>query len=93
MNTSRCLILAASVAAGLSGAAVSVSGQGDDAGRERAEKLLEAMGGREAWAKVKFVHVEAVHDDVDIAESFTNKIWNDFTAPRLRFEAKNARAR
>ena len=90
MNTSRCLILAASVAAGLSGAAVSVSGQGDDAGRERAEKLLEAMGGREAWAKVKFVHVEAVHDDVDIAQSFTNKIWNDFTAPRLRFEAKNA---
>ncbi len=89
MNTSRCLILATTVATVLSGAAVSAS-EPSDAGRARAEKLLEAMGGREAWAKVKFVHVEAVHDDVDIAQSFTNKIWNDFTAPRLRFEARNA---
>jgi hypothetical protein len=48
------------------------------------------MGGRAAWAEVKFAHVEAVHDDIAIAEPFTNKIWNDFTAPRVRFEAKNA---
>lgn len=89
MKTSRCLILAAGVAVVLSGAAVSAS-EPSDAGSARAEQLLEAMGGREAWAKVKFVHVEAVHDDVDITQSFTNKIWNDFTAPRLRFEAKNA---
>ena len=62
----------------------------DDAGRARAELLLEAMGGRAAWAKVKFVHVEAIHDDVSIRDPFTNKIWNDFTAPRVRIEAKNA---
>ena len=48
------------------------------------------MGGREAWSKVKFVHVEAIHDDVTIRDSFTNKIWNDFSAPRVRLEAKNA---
>ncbi|MBA2623991.1 MAG: hypothetical protein H0U88_10310 [Chthoniobacterales bacterium] len=59
-------------------------------GRARAELLLAAMGGRAAWAKVKFTHVEAVHDDVSIRDSFTNKIWNDFTAPRVRLEAKNA---
>ena len=62
----------------------------DDPGRARAEQMLEAMGGRAGWAQVKFVHVEAIHDDVDIREPFTNKIWNDFTAPRVRFEAKNA---
>jgi hypothetical protein len=62
----------------------------EDLGRARAERLLEAMGGRAAWAKVKFVQVEAVHDDVTIREPFTNKIWNDFTAPRVRLEAKNA---
>ena len=61
----------------------------DDQGRARAERLLEAMGGRAAWAKVKYLHVEAVHDDLGIREPFTNKIWNDFTAPRVRFEAKN----
>jgi hypothetical protein len=62
----------------------------EDAGPARAEQLLIAMGGRAAWSKVKFVHVEAVHDDVSIRDSYTNKIWNDFTAPRVRFEAKNA---
>ena len=62
----------------------------EDAGKQRSEKLLEAMGGRAAWAKVKFTHVEAIHDDVSIKDPFTNKIWNDFTAPRVRLEAKNA---
>ena len=62
----------------------------EDAGVARAEALLAAMGGREAWSKVKFVHVEAIHDDVNIGEPFTNQIWNDFTAPRVRLEAKNA---
>lgn len=59
------------------------------AGAARAEALLAAMGGRAAWAKVKFVEVEAVHDDLSVREPFTNKIWNDFTAPRVRLEAKN----
>jgi hypothetical protein len=53
------------------------------------EDFLAAMGGRNAWAKVKFVHVEAVHDDLAIRDPFTNLIWNDFTAFRVRFEAKN----
>jgi hypothetical protein len=61
-----------------------------DAGVQRAEALLAAMGGRDAWSKVKFVFVEAVHDDVNIREPYTNKIWNDFSAPRVRLEAKNA---
>lgn len=56
----------------------------------RLERFLNAMGGRAAWSQVKFVHVEAIHDDIVIAEPFTNKIWNDFAAPRVRFEAKNA---
>ena len=62
----------------------------EDAARARVELLLEAMGGRAAWAQVKFVHVEAVHDDVSIRDPFTNRIWNDLTAPRVRFEAKNS---
>lgn len=48
------------------------------------------MGGREAWARVKFVHVEATHDDLSIRDPFTNRIWNDFATFRVRFEAQNA---
>jgi hypothetical protein len=51
--------------------------------------LLNALGGREAWAKVNFVHVEAVHDQLNIKDSFTNRIWNDFSQPRVRLEARN----
>lgn len=60
-----------------------------ESGPERAERLLVAMGGREAWARVKYAHVQAVHDDLGVARPYTNKIWNDFARPRVRFEAKN----
>jgi len=60
-----------------------------ETGPERAERLLAALGGREAWAQVTFVHVEAVHDQLNVRDPFTNKIWNDFSRPRVRFEARN----
>lgn len=60
-----------------------------DAGVALAERLLAAMGGREAWAEVTFVHVEARHDDLDIPEPFLNRIWNDLLEPRVRFWAGN----
>ena len=60
-----------------------------DAGVVLAEKLLAAMGGREAWAAVTFVHVEARHDDLEIPRPFVNRIWNDFSKPRVRFWAGN----
>lgn len=60
-----------------------------DPGSALAEKLLAAMGGRDAWARVTFVHVEAFHDDLDLAEPFVNRIWNDFSEPRVRFWAGN----
>lgn len=74
-----CLLFAGSLAA-----------QTAETGPARAERFLAAMGGRAAWAQVKFAHVEAVHDDLAFAENFINRIWNDFSAPRVRFEAKNA---
>ncbi len=67
-----------------------LAAQTAETGPARAERFLAAMGGRVAWAQVKFAHVEAVHDDLAFPETFTNKIWNDFSAPRVRFEAKNA---
>ncbi len=67
-----------------------LAAQAAETAAARVERFLTAMGGSDAWAQVQFVHVEAVHDDIAIAEPFTNKIWNDFTTPRVRFEAKNA---
>jgi hypothetical protein len=62
----------------------------EPAGAALADELLAAMGGREAWAGVTFMHVEATHDDLSIRDPFTNRIWNDFSTFRVRFEARNA---
>jgi hypothetical protein len=67
----------------------SLAAQAAETAAARVERFLAAMGGREAWAQVKFVHVEAMHDDVEFAGPFTNRIWNDFSAPRVRIEASN----
>jgi len=61
-----------------------------ESGEARVARLLEAMGGRAAWAGVGFVQVEATHDNLNIAEPFANKILNDLTAPRVRFDAKSS---
>lgn len=61
-----------------------------ETGPERVERLLAAVGGRAAWAKVNFVHVEALHDQLTIRDRFTNRIWNDFSQPRFRIRAANA---
>ena len=66
-----------------------LAGLGAETGAERAGRLLEAMGGREAWAGTRFVQVEAVHDQLNVKEPFTNRIWNDFSRARVRFEARN----
>ena len=52
----------------------------------RVEALLAAMGGRDVWARTKFVHVRATHRDPALG-AYQNQIWNDFAAPRVRIEA------
>ena len=77
------------LAAPTSTAAISEDLVAPQAGVALAEKLLAAMGGREAWAGVTYVHVEARHDDLEIPRPFVNRIWNDFSRPRVRFWAGN----
>lgn len=67
----------------------SVAAQTAETAAARVDRFLAAMGGRAAWAQVKFVHVEAIHDSVTLAAPYRNRIWNDFSAPRVRLEAKN----
>ena len=59
----------------------------DPAALARVDALLEAMGGRDAWARARFVHVVATHRSVATGRPYQNQIWNDFSAPRVRIEA------
>src|SRR5690606_7643963 len=64
---------------------VAEAGTGDaDA---RLEKLLEAMGGRAAWAAAQAIKVDATHYSTSLRLPHRNQIWNDFGAPRLRLLA------
>jgi hypothetical protein len=53
----------------------------------RLDRLFTAIGGREAWSRVKFVHVAATHHELSQPAPYPNQIWNDFSAPRVRFAA------
>jgi hypothetical protein len=80
MNSALLLALAVA-ASGLSTTPASVT----DA-ESRVDKLLTAMGGREAWARTRFVHVRARHR-TSMGAMYQNEIWNDFSAPRVRIQA------
>jgi hypothetical protein len=51
------------------------------------ERLLAAIGGQADWAKASGYHVHATHYLADQSTSFANRIWLDFTAPRVRIES------
>lgn len=54
----------------------------------RVDRLLEAMGGREAWALTKAVIVEATHYSLTAPTTYSNRIVNDLIQPRALFEGK-----
>lgn len=51
------------------------------------EALLDAMGGRSAWAELRGLAVLAVHHLAEQPAPFDNRIWLDFERPRLRIES------
>ena len=60
-----------------------------DAAGARLEQLLQAMGGRAAWAAAGAVKVEATHYSTVFRLPHRNEIWNDFRTPRLRIVASS----
>lgn len=58
--------------------------------KARLEQFLNAMGGREAWKNIKSVTVRATHYEPTLKGPYANVIFNDFTRPRVRFEARSA---
>ncbi len=67
--------------------AASPTSTANESAAARVERLLHAVGGRAAWARAKFVHVQANHYELTLRDSFVNQIWNDFSAPRVRLAA------
>ncbi|HEY5551997.1 MAG TPA: hypothetical protein VIK52_08915 [Opitutaceae bacterium] len=89
MSPRRCSLFAAAFLAALLLTPLPAQ-EATESADARVARLLEAMGGRAAWAGVGFVQVEATHDNLTIAEPVANKIFNDLKSPRVRFEGKNS---
>lgn len=53
----------------------------------RLERLLTAMGGRDAWARIVSYEIRATHHEANRAP-YANTIWNDFAWPAVRIEAR-----
>lgn len=54
---------------------------------DRVEALLDAMGGRAAWAAAEALEVDATHYSTSLRLPHRNEIWNDFRTLRLRIRA------
>ncbi len=75
--------------------AVAATGQvrtpaGDAAALGDLERLLDATGGRSAWARARGYRVEAVHHLADQPAPAPNAIILDFARPRVRIESRPA---
>jgi hypothetical protein len=68
-------------------ATVSLHAAESESGEARADRLLAAMGGREAWARTKSVIIAATHYNLTAPTTYANRIVNDFIRPRVLFEA------
>lgn len=62
--------------------------EGTVSAEARLDALLEAMGGREAWAKLTGIRVHATHYEASIPAPFENVIVNDFSRPAFRVDAR-----
>jgi hypothetical protein len=71
-------------------AAVPAAEQRAASAEDLRDRLLAAIGGREAWAKASGYHVQATHYLADQETPFANRIWLDFKAPRVRIESDMA---
>lgn len=83
----RLLLSAALLAVALAAQPAPTPAASDAQARARVELFLSAMGGRTAWKDLKSVTVRATHYDPALRHPYANAIFNDFTQPRVRFEA------
>jgi hypothetical protein len=83
MLSRRVILSAAILAPGLAGAQV-------DPAREAADKLVAAMGGREAWASAKGIRIAAQHWERQLAAPYDNLILMSLEEPKMRFEGNSA---
>ena len=82
-------MISSSVAAIMMTLGLLASPQPPDAADARVEALLQAMGGRAAWAGAQAVKVDATHYSTVFRLPHRNEIWNDFRRPRLRIVASS----
>lgn len=73
-------------ATALSSSAQNEEETSSETGKQRVARLLSAVGGKPAWSRVNIVIVEATHYALTAPNTYENRIVNDLTQPRVRFE-------
>lgn len=74
-------------ATSLSSSAQTEEDASPETGKQRVARLFSAVGGKSAWSRVNIVIVEATHYALNAPTTYENRIVNDLTQPRVRFEA------
>ena len=56
---------------------------------ELAEKMFEAIGGKEAWCQTRSIYIKAEHTEPDMNIPYTSEIWRDLDVFDLQIEQQN----
>lgn len=62
---------------------------GEPAALRAAESMMEAIGGRARWAKLRSLYVEATHTEPDLELPYESRIWRDMNEWKLRIEQES----
>lgn len=57
---------------------------------EVVEEVLEALGGRQRWAELESLYIEAIHTQEGLDAPYRSEIWRDIGVPRVRIEQQRA---
>ncbi len=62
--------------------------EGEGAAVEKAEAMFLAIGGKEAWAKLKSLYIHAIHEEPGLDYPYESHIWRDLDNFKMRIEQR-----
>ncbi|MGI9547779.1 MAG: hypothetical protein ACR2MM_11105 [Flavobacteriaceae bacterium] len=66
-----------------------ISFQGENAAVVRADSMFKAIGGKEAWCKLKSLYIKAQHTEPQMPLPYTSEIWRAIDTFELVIEQQN----
>ncbi len=62
---------------------------GEESAVREANRMFDAIGGKEAWAALRALYVKAIHEQPNLEQPYQSEIWRDMEDFRIRIEQQS----